>query len=85
MKSAWEYDFCMTSLQIRDMPDELHRRLKARAALEGQSMSEYVLRELRRSLDIPTRQEMLERLAALDRIAVTESPADAVRAIRDAR
>ncbi|WP_419907263.1 FitA-like ribbon-helix-helix domain-containing protein [Candidatus Poriferisodalis sp.] len=75
----------MTSLQIRDMPDELHRRLKARAALEGQSMSEYVLRELRRSLDIPTRQEMLERLAALDRIKVTESPADAVRAIRDAR
>ncbi|WP_420611291.1 FitA-like ribbon-helix-helix domain-containing protein [Candidatus Poriferisodalis sp.] len=75
----------MTSLQIRDMPDELHRRLKARAALEGQSMSEYVLRELRRSLDIPTRQEMMERIAALDRIAVTESPADAVRAIRDAR
>ncbi len=75
----------MTSLQIRDMPDELHRRLKARAALEGQSMSEYVLRELRRSLDIPTRQEMSERIAALDRIAVTESPADAVRAIRDAR
>lgn len=75
----------MTSLQIRDMPDELHRRLKARAALEGQSMSEYVLRELRRSLDIPTRREMMERLAALDRIKVTESPADAVRAIRDER
>lgn len=75
----------MTSLQIRDMPDELHRRLKARAALEGQSMSEYVVRELRRSLDIPTRQEMMERIAALDRIEVTESPADAVRAIRDER
>ena len=75
----------MTSLQIRDMPDELHRRLKARAAVEGQSMSEYVLRELRRSLDIPTRQEMMERIAALDRIEVTESPADAVRAIRDER
>jgi plasmid stability protein len=75
----------MTSLQIRDMPDELHRRLKARAALEGQSMSEYVLRELRRSLDVPTRQEMMERIAALDRVEVTESPADAVRAIRDER
>lgn len=79
------YALCMTSLQIRDMPDELHRRLKARAALEGQSMSEYVLRELRRSLDIPTRQEMMERIAALDRVEVTESPADAVRAIRDER
>ncbi len=48
-------------------------------------MSEYVLRELRRSLDVPTHQEMLERIAALDRVEVTESPADAVRAIRDAR
>lgn len=85
MNAACEYDYCMTSLQIREIPEELHRRLKARAALEGQSMSEYVLRELRRSLDIPTRQEMMERIAALDRIEVTESPADAVRAIRDAR
>ena len=75
----------MTSLQIRDMPEELHRRLKARAAMAGQSMSEYVLRELRRSLDVPTHQEMLERIEALDRVEVTESPADAVRAIRDAR
>lgn len=85
MHFTCEYDPCMTSLQIREIPEELHRRLKARAALEGQSMSEYVLRELRRSLDIPTRQEMMERIAALDRIEVTESPADAVRAIRDAR
>ena len=85
MNIACEYDFRMTSLQIRDMPDDLHRRLKARAALEGQSMSEYALRELRRSLDVPTRQEMMERIAALDRVEVTESPADAVRAIRDAR
>lgn len=85
MHFACEYDYCMTSLQIREIPEELHRRLKARAALEGQSMSEYVLRELRRSLDIPTRQEMMERIAALDHIEVTESPADAVRAIRDAR
>ena len=75
----------MTSLQIRDMPDDLHRRLKARAALEGQSMAAYVLRELRRSLDVPTRQEMMERIAALDRVEATESPADAVRAIRNAR
>ncbi len=48
-------------------------------------MAEYVLRELRRSLDVPTRQEMMERIAALDRVEVTESPADAVRAIRNAR
>ena len=48
-------------------------------------MAAYVLRELRRSLDVPTRQEMMERIAALDRVEATESPADAVRAIRNAR
>ena len=40
-----------TVLQIRNVPDELHRRLKARAAIEGLSMSELVLREIRKALD----------------------------------
>ena len=40
-------------LQIRNVPDDLHARLKARAAYAGMSMSDYVLREIRRSLDRP--------------------------------
>lgn len=75
----------MTSLQIRNMPEELHRRLKARAALEGRSLSEYALGELRRCLELPTRQEIVERVAELVRIEVSESPADVVRAERDGR
>ena len=75
----------MTSLQIRNVPDELHRQLKARAALEGQSLSEYALGELRRALQRPTRRELMERVAAFERINVTESAADAVRAERDGR
>jgi plasmid stability protein len=75
----------MTSLQIRNMPDELHRRLKARAALEGQSLSEYALGELQRAMQRPTRRELAERVAGFDRAGVTESAADAVRAERDAR
>jgi plasmid stability protein len=51
-------------IQIRNVPPELHRRLKARAATEGMSMSDYVLREIRKSLEHPTRAEVLERLAA---------------------
>jgi antitoxin FitA len=47
----------MKSLQIRQVPDELHRELKARAALTGQSLSEFVLAELRRSLERPTPEE----------------------------
>lgn len=75
----------MTSLQIRNVPEELHRRLKARAALEGQSLSEYALGELRRAMQRPTRRELLERVAAFERITVTESAAEAVRTERDGR
>jgi plasmid stability protein len=50
-------------VQIRNVPPELHRRLKARAALAGMSLSEYLLRELRELADLPTQEEFLERLA----------------------
>jgi len=75
----------MTSLQIRNVPDDLHRQLKARAALEGQSLSEYALSELRRAMQRPTRREVAERVADFERIIVSESAADAVRAERDSR
>ena len=52
----------MKTLQIRHVPDDVHRRLKARAAEEGMSLSELALAELRRSLDKPTRRELFERL-----------------------
>lgn len=74
----------MPSLQIRNVPDELHRQLKARAAMEGRSLSEYALSELRSAMQRPTRRELVERVAAFERITVRESAADAVRAERDA-
>lgn len=75
----------MATLQIRNLPDELHRRLKARAALEGQSLSDYALGELRLAMQRPTRRELVERVATFERITTTDSAADAVRAERDAR
>lgn len=72
-------------IQVRNVPAELHRRLKARAAMEGLSMSEYVLRELRRALDRPSRQEMIERLRAQPVRHLTRSAADLIRAERDTR
>lgn len=75
----------MPSLQIRNVPDGLHRQLKARAAIEGRSLSEYALNELRRSMQRPTRRELVERVAAFERITLQESAVDAVRAERDAR
>ena len=74
-----------TMVQIRSVPEALHRRLKARAALEGLSMSEYVLREIRKALDRPTREEILERLKAQPVRRIGRSAADVIRAERDSR
>ena len=50
-------------IQIRNVPDELHRRLKARAALEGKSLSDYLLAEIRETAERPTVEELRARLA----------------------
>ena len=50
----------MAQLQIRDVPPDLHRKLRARAANIGQSLSEYVLDELARSVERSEQLELLE-------------------------
>jgi plasmid stability protein len=72
-------------IQIRNVPDELHRRLKARAALAGQSLSDYLLAEIRRSAALPTRAEIIDRLRRLPRVKVPESAAEALDAVRAGR
>lgn len=54
----------MTTIQVRNVPEKVSRALKARAALEGRSLSDYVLTELQRIATRPSRTELLERLAA---------------------
>lgn len=75
----------MKLLQIRNVPDAVHRTLKSRAALAGMSLSEYALAELRRAAERPTRDEILARIAARPAKRLRRSPAAAVRAERDAR
>lgn len=74
-----------TMVQIRSVPEDLHRRLKARAAIEGISMSEFVLREIKKALDRPTREEVLARLQARPVRQIRRPAADVIRAERDAR
>ncbi len=74
-----------TMLQIRSVPADLHRRLKARAAMEGMSMSDFVLREIRKALSRPTREEILERLRARPIRRLKRSAAAVIRAERDSR
>ena len=74
-----------TMVQIRNVPSEFHRRLKARAAMEGMSMSDYILREIGKALDRPTRGEVLERLRARPVRHVSRPAAELIRAERDER
>jgi antitoxin FitA len=73
------------AVQIRHVPDDVHRRLKARATLAGMSLSQYLLAELRQTLERPTRAEIVERLARRRPVKLRETAADAVRAERDHR
>jgi plasmid stability protein len=74
-----------TMIQLRNVPDELHRKLKARAALAGMSLSDYLLAEIGLLAERPTRQELLERLSRRKPIKPRVSPARAVRKERDTR
>jgi plasmid stability protein len=71
-------------IQIRNVPDDVHRRLKARAAMEGLSLSELALCELRRSLDRPTRRELLERVSERQAVLGGPTSAELIELARDA-
>lgn len=71
------------TVQIRNVPDDVYRKLKSRAALAGMSLPEYLLAEMRRSLERPTRQELLERLEGQTAGRVRKTPTQIVRSERD--
>ncbi len=70
-------------VQIRNMPEAMHRLLKSRAASAGLSLSDYLLDVLREVAERPTVDEMRERLRGRLRTSLVETPAEAVRAWRD--
>jgi plasmid stability protein len=72
-------------IQLRHVPDELHRKLKARAALEGLSLSDYLIKEIREIAERPSVAELRARMLRRAPVTTRETPAKAVRAERDAR
>lgn len=72
-------------IQIRNVPEPLHRELKSRAARAGQTLSDYLLDMVERTLERPEPGELLLRLRELPPVYPSESPAEAVRAEREAR
>ena len=72
-------------IQIRNVPETLHRKLKSRAALEGMSLSEYLLGEIRRAAERPSIDELRRRLAQREPVHTSVTPARALREERDGR
>ena len=72
-------------IQLRHVPDELHRKLKARAAMEGLSLSDYLLQEVERLAERPTLNDLRQRLAQRESVTPRIPPAKAVRVERERR
>ena len=86
MFSTCDHQYHMpTMIQIRNVPDGLHRQLKARAALTGLSLSDYLLREIRVAAELPTLEELRARLDGRSMVTPAVVPADAVREERERR
>ena len=72
-------------VQIRNVPDSIHRTLKIRAAEAGLTLSDFLLRELRRIAEVPTLQQMRERLRQREPVQEPIDAAAWVRAERESR
>lgn len=69
----------MKMIQVRNVPDEMHRELKVRAARQGVSLSDYVLELARRDLMLPTMKEWMARVESRPRVELDVSAADIIR------
>jgi hypothetical protein len=74
----------MKLIQIRNVPDDLHRALKARAAQEGSTLSDYILAELPRLADRPTPAQVMERIQRREPVGGPPA-AELIRAERESR
>ena len=74
----------MGMIQIRNVPPELHRKLKARAADAGMSLSDYLLRMAEREAETLTVPELAARIRSRPKARLARPPSETLREIRDA-
>lgn len=72
-------------IQIRNVPAKVHRILKARAAMKGMSLSDYILNDLKRSIELPTQEEWLARIETREAVELPFSVAEMLAEERDKR
>lgn len=71
-------------IQVRNVPDHVHRALKARAALAGKSLSDFIGNELAALAALPSDDELKARLADAEPFTIKTSSASIIRRKRDA-
>lgn len=73
----------MAMIQIRNVPDRLHRELKARAAESGMTLSDYLLDEIREVAVKPTMQQWLEGVSRLEPVETSLTSSEAIHLERE--
>ena len=73
----------MPNIQIRNVPEDLHRVLKAKAAIEGSSLSDFLLAELEQVAKRPTLRELRQRLRRREPVHLTPTAAEVIRELRE--
>jgi len=75
----------MGHIQIRNVPEDVHRTLKARASKQGMSLSEFLLAEVTDLADRPTLEELTERVMKRSRVRFSVPAAELIREAREER
>ena len=72
-------------IQVRDVPEQVHTVLKARAVRERMSLSDFIKKELERIAERPSMREWLEQTEQMKPVRTKRSAAEIVRELRDKR
>jgi hypothetical protein len=70
------------TIELKDIPDAMYQLLETRAGAAGMSVSDYLLRDVRRDAELPTMKEWVAKLKEMKPIITKETAAEAIRAIR---
>ena len=73
----------MVMIQIRNVPEDVHRKLKVRAAESGKTLSDYLLEIVRRETEQPTLEEFLKRVKRKPPVYLDQSSAEIIRELRE--
>jgi antitoxin FitA len=72
-------------IQIRNVSEKTHRKLKARAASHGMTISNYLMKLIERDLSKPTREEIFARIQSREPVRLSKTAAELIREERDGR